>query len=147
MRQPSPLPETMLGNSAKVFLDFLLEQWCALDGSITPAAHKEYLRCFDDPETIRATCMDYRSVELDLQHDEVDRGRKLTCPVLVLWGGNMTKRPGWQTGKSLDMLTVWRERAVDVRGKVLDCGHFLPEELPTETTAELLSFLQMCDAG
>ena len=141
MRQPSPLPETMISNSAQVYLDFLLERWCAIDGSITSAAYEEYLRCFDDPETIRATCMDYRSVELDLQHDEADRSRKLACPVLVLWGGNMAKRAGWQTGISLDMLSVWRERAEDVRGQALDCGHFLPEELPEETTALLLEFL------
>ena len=141
MRQPSPLPETLISNSAKAYLDFLLERWTAIDGSITDEAYTEYLRCFNDPETIRATCLDYRGIELDLQHDEADRGRKLTCPVLLLWGSNMAKRPGWQTGANLDMLTVWRERAVDVRGKPLDCGHFLPEELPEETTAELLAFL------
>ena len=141
MRQPSPLPETLIGNSAKVYLDFLLERWTAIDDSITDEAYAEYLRCFNDPETIRATCLDYRGIELDLMHDEVDRGRKLTCPVLLLWGSNMAKRPGWQTGASLDMLTVWRKRADDVRGKPLDCGHFLPEELPEETTVELLAFL------
>ena len=141
MRQPSPLPETLIGNSAKIYLDFLLERWCAIDCSITEEAYNEYLRCFSDPETIRATCLDYRAIELDLKHDEVDRGRKLNCPVLVLWGSNMTKRPGWQTGASLDMLTVWRERAWDVRGRALDCGHFLPEELPEETTTQLLAFL------
>ncbi len=141
MRQPSPLPETLIGNSTRAYLDFLFERWCAIDGSITSEAYEEYLRCFDNPETIRATCLDYRAIELDLQHDEADRGRKLTCPVLVLWGCNMAKRPGWQTGASLDMLTVWRERATDVRGKGLDSGHFLPEERPAETTAELLAFL------
>ena len=141
MRQPSPLPETLIGNSAQVYLDFLLEQWTAIDGSITDEAYAEYLRCFNNPETIRATCLDYRGIEIDLMHDEADRGRKLTCPVLLLWGSNMVKRPGWQTGASLDMLTVWRDRAVDVRGKALDCGHFLPEELPEETTVELLAFL------
>ena len=141
MRQPSPLPETLIGNSTKAYLDFLLEQWTTIDGSITDQAYTEYLRCFNNPETIRATCLDYRGIDLDLKHDEADRGRKLTCPVLLLWGSNMAKRPGWQTGASLDMLTVWRERAVDVRGKPLDCGHFLPEELPEETTVELLAFL------
>ncbi len=141
MRQPSPLPETLIGNSTKAYLDFLLEQWTAIDGSITDQAYTEYLRCFNNPETIHATCLDYRGIDLDLKHDEADRGRKLTCPVLLLWGSNMAKRPGWQTGASLDMLTVWRERAVDVRGKPLDCGHFLPEELPEETTVELLAFL------
>ena len=141
MRQPEPFPETFIGNSYKVYLDFLLERWCGLENAITEKAYNEYLRCFSNPETIRATCLDYRSVELDLVHDEKDRGRKLSCPVLILWGKNTSKRPGWQTGSRLDFLSVWRERAADVRGRGLDCGHFLPEELPQETLVEILSFL------
>jgi haloacetate dehalogenase len=147
MRQPAPLPETLIGNSAKVYLDFLLERWTAIDGSITEEAYDEYWRCFSNPETIRATCLEYRAIEVDLVHDEADRGRKLTCPVLVLWGANMAKRPGWQTGARLDILTTWRERARDVAGKCLDCGHFLPEELPEETTAEILAFLSAHEPG
>jgi haloacetate dehalogenase len=140
MRQPAPIPETLIGNSAKTYLDFLLESWTAVDGAITDEAYSEYLRCFSNPDTIRATCMDYRSIELDLQHDEADRGRKLTCPVLVLWAGNMAKRPGWQTGAGLNMLDTWRERASDVRGRPIDCGHFLPEEAPEEVVKALLGF-------
>ena len=140
MRQPAPLPETLISNSAKTYLDFLLESWTAVEGAITDEAYSEYLRCFSNPETIRGTCMDYRSIELDLQHDEADRGRKLTCPVLVLWAGNMAKRPGWQVGARLNMLDTWRERATDVRGGPIDCGHFLPEEAPNEVTNQLLGF-------
>ena len=140
MRQPSPIPETLISNSAKTYLDFLLESWTAIEGAITDEAYSEYLRCFSNPETIRGTCMDYRSIELDLQHDEADRGRKLTCPVLVLWAGNMAKRPGWQVGARLNMLDTWRERATDVRGGPIDCGHFLSEEAPDEVTDQLLGF-------
>ena len=140
MRQPTPLPETLISNSAKTYLDFLLESWTAVEGAITDEAYAEYLRCFSNPETIRGTCMDYRSIELDLQHDEADRGRKLTCPVLVLWAGNMAKRPGWQVGARLNMLDSWRERATDVRGGPIDCGHFLSEEAPDEVTDQLLGF-------
>ena len=39
-----------------------------------------------------------------------------------------------------DVLEVWRGQAADVRGRALDSGHFLPEERPDETVAELLSF-------
>ena len=119
MRQPAPLPETLIGNSAKAYLDFLLDQWTAVEGAISEDAYREYLRCFSDPETIRGTCMDYRSIKLDLEHDEADRGRKLKCPMLVLWAGNMPKRPGWQTGGGLQMLATWRDRAEDVRGQAI----------------------------
>ena len=86
-------------------------------------------------------CMDYRAIALDLVHDEADRSRKIACPMLVLWAGTMPKRPGWQTGKGLSMLESWRERAEDVQGRALDCGHFLPEEAPEETAQEILAFL------
>ena len=122
-------------------MDFLLDRWTAVEGAISEEAYAEYLRCFSDPNTIRGSCGDYRAIELDLVHDEEDRGRMLACPMLVLWGGNMAKRPGWQTGARLDMLTTWRERAQDVRGRSIDCGHFLPEEAPDEVTSELLAFL------
>lgn len=55
MRQPSPLPETLIGNSAKTYLDFLLANWTGIEGAITDEAYAEYWRCFQDPETIRAT--------------------------------------------------------------------------------------------
>ena len=141
MRQPEPFPETLIGSNAKFYLDFLLERWTAVHGAITDEAYAEYLRCFSNPETIRASCADYRAIEVDLAHDEADRGRKLTCPVLALWGSNMAKRPGWQTGRALDMLSVWRERAEDVRGRPIDCGHFLAEEAPEESASEILAFI------
>lgn len=63
-----------------------------------------------------------------------------TCPMLVLWGTDTSKRPGWQTGSKLDMLDTWRERAASVRGHGLDCGHFVPGERPDELLAALLDF-------
>ena len=141
MRQPAPFPETLIGNSPKLFLDFLLEQWSAVEGAIVPEAYADYLRCFSDPETLRCMCLDYRAIALDLVHDEADRGRKIACPMLVLWAGDMARRPGWQTGGSLDVLESWRERAEDVQGRAIDCGHFLPEEAPEETVREILAFL------
>jgi haloacetate dehalogenase len=141
MRQPYPLPETLIGNSVREYFDFLMERWCATPGAITPEAYAEYVRCFCNPAAVRSTCAEYRSVELDLQHDEADRGRKLKCPVLVLWGADTSKRPGWQTGKRLDILQTWRARAESVRGHGLQCGHFIPEEKPDELAAALIKFI------
>jgi haloacetate dehalogenase len=39
------------------------------------------------------------------------------------------------------MLEVWRSRAKEVQGVAFDCGHFLPEEDPERTAAELIRFL------
>jgi haloacetate dehalogenase len=38
-------------------------------------------------------------------------------------------------------LADWREVATDVRGRALQCGHFIPEEKPVELLAELRRFL------
>lgn len=144
MRQPSPLPETVFSGNPKLFLDFFLDAWTAVPDSFTQEAYDEYLRCFSDPDTVRAMCADYRAVALDIEHDQADRGALLDCPVLVLWGAEMSKRPGWQTGKDLDMMTVWRQRACDVRGKAIACGHFIPEENPDALVSELRTFLKEC---
>jgi haloacetate dehalogenase len=40
-----------------------------------------------------------------------------------------------------DALEVWRPWAPDVRGAPLDASHFLAEDRPEETAAQLLAFL------
>ena len=88
------------------------------------------------PETIRAICEDYRAgAGFDFNLDKADVGtRKITCPVLVLWGEQSWSTMGW------DFLAIWREWADDVRGRGLNSGHFLAEEVPDETYAELRAF-------
>jgi haloacetate dehalogenase len=61
--------------------------------------------------------------------------RKISCPVSVLWGAN-----GF-VGRKYDVLTIWRERALQVSGKGLAAGHWLPEEVPNEMLAEVKQFL------
>lgn len=133
--QPFPFPETLIGTNPDYFLDYCLNNWSKTKGVFTPEALAEYRRCFRQPDTIHATCEDYRaSASIDLIHDAADRDRKIDCPVLVLWG---------QKGivdRKYDVLAVWRERARDVRGGAIPCGHFLPEEAPNETYRHLMEF-------
>jgi len=37
-------------------------------------------------------------------------------------------------------MDAWRERATDLRGKMLPCGHYPAEQVPDETYAELRTF-------
>ena len=135
--QPEPLPERMIGADPGFWLRSCLERWGGADFEPSPEALAEYERCFVRPEVIRATCEDYRAgASIDLVHDEEDLGRRLECPVLVLWGAE-----GRLPAVFGDLVDVWSERAVDVRGRELPCGHFLPEERPEETIEELLGFL------
>ena len=135
--QPNRLPETLIGHDPQYYLQEKLKRWCGADRSaITAAAFAEYLRCFNDPAAIHASCEDYRAAAtIDLVHDEVDRGRRIGCPLLVLWGQTGL------VGGNYDVVAVWRDYATDVRGRALPCGHYLAEEAPKETLAELLGFL------
>lgn len=133
--QPFDFPETLIGNSVEYYLERTLGGWGRSGERIAPEAAAEYLRCFRDPATIRATCEDYRAAaSIDLEHDEVDLERRLACPLLVLWGRRGAMH------RIFDVLGTWRERADDVRGQPLDCGHYLPEEAPAETERELRRF-------
>jgi len=95
----------------------------------------DYIRCFSNPDTIRASCDDYRAAaSIDLAHDGASLGQKIRCPLLVLWGAQGFIQ------RTYDVLEVWRGYAERVEGQALDCGHFLPEEKPGEVTAALRAF-------
>jgi haloacetate dehalogenase len=136
LAQPHPLPERLVGADSDLFVDHLLDAWSATPDAFPTEVREAYHQAFRDPVTIHAVCEEYRAAStLDYAHDEADRGRhRIACPVLALWGerGGLTS--------FYDVLKVWREWADDVRGRALDCGHFLPEEAPEETYAELRAF-------
>jgi haloacetate dehalogenase len=131
LAQPAPFPEQMISSNP--------EAWLARAGQkspfIAPEAYAEYLRCLRNPETVRAMCEDYRAnASIDLEQDTADLAKKITCPLLVLWGekGGMPR---------FDVIAEWRTRANNVRGKAVPGTHWIPEELPAELLAELVPFL------
>ena len=97
----------------------------------------EYLRCFRDPQTVHGTCEDYRaSATIDLEHDRQDIEKKIECPLLVLWGNKGVIE------KKYDVIESCQKRAINVQGKSLNCGHFLPEEAPEKTYQFINIFCQ-----
>jgi haloacetate dehalogenase len=135
--QPYDLPETLIGGNPSYYLRKKLGGWGTSLETFTQEALAEYERCFDTA-TIHASCEDYRAAaSIDLTHDgkDQDEGHKVECPLLALWGGRGVME------RLYDVEAVWREYAIDVRGKPLDAGHFLAEERPTETIRELKEFL------
>jgi haloacetate dehalogenase len=102
-----------------------------------PDAWPEYVRAFSHPATIHATCEDYRAAaSVDLEHDAADLAacRKVTCPLLVLWGGHGIVE------RCFDALAEWRKVATNVQGRALPCGHYVPEEVPDLLSEELIAF-------
>ena len=136
--QPYDLPETLIGADPRYFLRKKLGGWGTSLDTFAPEALAEYERCFDE-HTIHASCEDYRAAaSIDLVHDESDweKGRKVACPLLALWGGRGVME------RLYEVREVWRGYADEVRGKPLDAGHFLAEERPEETARELMHLLE-----
>ncbi|WP_333795429.1 alpha/beta fold hydrolase [Hyphomicrobium sp.] len=137
--QPADFPERMIANNTHFFVRQTIASWSHTEGAFDEAILRHYVEAFFDPAAIHAACEDYRaSATIDLVHDsESDAaGQKLAMPLLVLWGARGT------VGKRFDVLAAWREKsASSVTGHALDCGHFLPEEAPSETLGALLDFL------
>lgn len=135
--QPDGLPEHMIGLDPDHYLRSKISKWKGAKAVFAPEALAEYLRCFRDPATIHASCEDYRAAaSIDLQHDEQDLNKQVACPLLVLWGAEGLVNRKYQ------VLDVWRERAKQVEGRSLDCGHFLPEEVPEVVVEELMRFFK-----
>ncbi len=133
--QPFDLPEKMIGADPERFLRSFFSRLGA--AALAPEAVAEYLKAFRDPAVIHASCEDYRAAaSIDLAHDAADLATRVTCPLLVLWGAK------GRIAQAFDVLATWRDRATDVRGRALECGHYLPEEAPEETLQELLAFFR-----
>jgi haloacetate dehalogenase len=133
------IPEHMIGADPGYWIRSIVGPLLGPGASLDAEVMEDYIRCFSDPRTIAGSCADYRSAAgIDLVHDDetFSAGRKIECPVLVLWGTQAFVGRGYQP------LSVWREYAIDVRGEALPTGHFLLEEAPDLVTAALRDFLR-----
>jgi haloacetate dehalogenase len=139
---PASFPEEVIGRDPVAFWD---RKGAPGTGSKSPSkfdprALAHYHAFFSDPLRIHATCEDYRAGRTtDLKNDEADRaaGKKIACPLLVLWGA-----AGIPSEAESDPLATWREWATDVRGLAVDCGHYLPEESPDVVSKALIEFFK-----
>ena len=135
--QPAPFPETLIGHDPEFFLKHKIGHWGRTKDAITHEAFAEYLRCFSNPDTIHASCEDYRAAAtIDLEHDKNDASKKIAMPVLALWG-----KTGF-VGQNYDVLGEWKKCASQVQGQAVSGGHFLAEEAPKETSTALVHFFK-----
>lgn len=131
---PHPFPERLIGADPAFF-------WLAKCGAgkagLTPFVQQaldEYLTCFAAPEAIHGACEDYRAAAtIDIAHDDADESL-LHMPLLALWG-----RDG-AIEAHFDCLSLWQERAANVRGWSLPGGHYLAEQFPEEVLDAWLPF-------
>ncbi|MDY0265106.1 MAG: alpha/beta hydrolase [Sulfurospirillum cavolei] len=138
--QKFPFPERALSVDPAFFIHF------NLTNKVGPKAAKrfpkevldDYIRCYGNPACVHGICEDYRaSASIDLEHDKVDRDKRIKTPLLILWGTDGV------VGKIWNVLEGWKQYADNVSGfAVPECGHFVPEEQPQICLEAIAAFFE-----
>ena len=88
----------------------------------------EYMRCCT-PENIHGVCEDYRaaiSVDFEMDRADFEAGRRIDCPVLVLWGERS------HVERHFAPMEAWQAHASNlVGGRRLPSGHYPAEQCRT----------------
>jgi len=138
MVQPNPLPETMISADAEFYIRRKLAKTPQGLSFFDPRALAEYIRCIKNPKTVYGMCEDYRAtfgVDLTIDTADFDSEKKVSCPSMILWG----EKGG--VGRNHDAAAIWSHYATNIaRTATVPSGHYLQEECPDETYAELRKF-------
>ncbi|MBM4469488.1 alpha/beta fold hydrolase [Rhodococcus hoagii] len=140
--RPHALAEQLIDANPDAWMDNVLGLASGAGTSMSADDIEHYKSHFRDPAVVHATCEDYRAgASVDLEHDALDAGRRIPCPVLVLWGdrGPLTRRE--------HPLNVWRRFARDVTGRALPGGHFFIDDSPDDVGRAIAEFLEPWRCG
>ena len=139
MAQPYDFPERLLAGREEYYIRRKLDKPGVGTAGFTAEALAEYIRCCT-PENIHGVCEDYRAaigVDFEMDARDLEAGRRVECPVLVLWGEKS------HVERSFEPVEAWSHYAADIAGaRRLPCGHYPAEQAPEETCAELVGFLK-----
>ena len=139
--QKAPLPETLMVTNPRSWIENTMGGRYGVGIEVfDKEALQSYVEQMGDEETVHGMCEDYRaaaSIDLEEQKKDVEQGRKIKCPLRVLWGKSGVIE------KHFDALAEWRkvsEGVVD--GETVDCGHYIPEEVPEVLLKHIKEFLR-----
>ena len=136
--QPAPMPERLIEADPAAYIRDVLGRRSAGLAPFDTRALAEYVRCLELPGTAHGLCEDYRaSAGIDLVHDQLDLDDKnfVEQPLLILWGEKGVVH------QCFEPLKEWSKVAVNVQGKALPCGHYIPEEAPELLLDQVKLFL------
>ncbi len=130
---PAPVPEKMVAADPGFYMTV---SFFGQRDKVEDAAFANFVRTMSRKNAAHAQCEDYRAgASIDLEIDKADLKKKLTMPLLVLWGDHNP------LNKNVDIVSIWKERALDVRGHGVPSGHWLPEEVPDQLVKEVSAFI------
>ncbi len=139
MAQPYDFPERLLAGREEYYIRRKLDKPGVGTAGFTAEAMSEYIRCCT-PANIHGVCEDYRAaigVDFEMDAADLQRGRKVACPVLVLWGERS------HVERSFEPVEAWSRYADHIAGaRKLPSGHYPAEQCPDETCDELIRFFR-----
>ena len=138
LAQPEPVPENMIAADPIAYFNSCLMGWGqAGDAGFDPQQLAAYRAAWQDRETIRGMCNDYRAaLAYDFDDDAADLGRRLDMPACIMWG-----RDGIM-GQRFDVPSTWADRFADITAVDMPGGHFFPDHVPDLITSKLRQFLR-----
>ncbi len=136
--QPHPFPESLINVAPDLWFHAHTSRSPKPASIFHPEALEDYLAAARDPAMISGMCEDYRAAAtIDLEHDRASRaeGRKIACPLLVLWGKRGI------IGRWYEPLALWGAYCTAaVTGGQVNAGHYLAEEAPGEVLEKFEAF-------
>ncbi|RSM15155.1 hypothetical protein CDV31_005089 [Fusarium ambrosium] len=141
--QDAPLPEMMIAGRSRHFAELFMggRQKEGLK-FFDPTCFDFYAKSLEDEVTVHAMCNDYRAsatLDLDEARADLEQGRRIRSPLLVLWGKHGVIE------KCFDAVKEWKdvtESGVPVEGRSVDSGHYIPEQAPGEVVSAVLNFFK-----
>jgi pimeloyl-ACP methyl ester carboxylesterase len=125
------LPEALIRGREEIYLRYFYRD--AYPDRITTEDLKEYVRCYGNPASFKASLEYYRAFPQDVRDNLEFAKTPLKMPVLVLHGE--------QSPLGNSAFEVMKTLATDVRGDTIaNCGHWIAEEQPEVLLDRLLDF-------
>jgi haloacetate dehalogenase len=141
--QPSPLPERLLIADPEAVVEDAISAWGSPAAAFPAEVKAAYVDALRSLDSATAICEEYRAsiaVDADMDCEDLRAGRRIACPVLVLWSDGAVN--DWYSTDG-GPLGVWSQWALDVRGQYVPGGHFFPEANPDHTGRLLHEFFAM----
>ena len=134
LSQKYPIPEEIINSNKEYYVKTMLGRLGKTSKFLDNKAINHYIKSFNIA-VIESSCEDYRAgSSIDIKHHKNDK-IKINCPTLILWGKNSL------VGKNFDPLKIWRNYCLNVIGKAINGGHYLPEECPNEVYNNIMKFI------
>ncbi|MCJ1452594.1 hypothetical protein MMC28_002937 [Mycoblastus sanguinarius] len=126
--QQAPLPESLILGNPRGYIENVMNRGYGALGIFDPQCLESYIEDSSDKDTVHGMCEDYRAaagIDLEEQRSDIKEGRKIVCPLRVLWGKYGVVEA------QFDALNEWKKVSEgEVDGEVVDSGHFIPEAVP-----------------